>query len=284
MKARKWIIISMVCGFLLPLVGSESSSEDMLASVEIDDLLRRKTDKIEDKKPEVVEITDINHVGDSATNIQVERFKLDELMVLAELKYQIAKQFKISDDFRLFFSRPWAEVTLRSPNWRIVMTSYPPQGLRSQFYANFELWVDGKRLASFQRSLNCELWVDAYVSLQRIDRGTNLHEGLVDVRPVDALSLFQTTVEIGTPLHDFVLTNGIRAGEPIYLTDLKERPLIEKNSVIDVFAQEGLLRVSLKAKALENGVKGQIIRIRNLQSHNDIQAEVIGVNKARVHF
>ena len=149
---------------------------------------------------------------------------------------------------------------------------------------NFEIWVDGERHSNWQEGVRCELWKEAYVATQRIDRGSVLNEAYVAVRPVDTLNLHQSPVEIGAELTDHLAARGVKAGEPLYWRDLRERPLIERNAIVDVVAQEGMMKITLKARALEDGVKGQIIRIRNLQSYNDIQAEVVGVNRARVYF
>lgn len=277
-------VVSMLLSFQVQ--GSDITKEAYLAEVSIDDLLFGKTSsdaRARNKAKEqqsIQESTTSNKRNDS----KVERFKLSETMMLEEVKYQLAKHFKLNDNFRISFDRAWKEVSLKTPDWKIVMTSFPPQGLRSQFYVNFELWAEGQRISNFQESVRCELWVDAYVALQRLDRGMVMSQGLVSIQPVDSLSLYQRPVELGASLSDYILVNGVKPGEPICWRDLRERPLVQKNNIIDVVAQDGLMKVSLKAKALEDGVKGQLIRVRNLQSYSDIQAEVIGVNKARVYF
>jgi len=268
--------------------GSDLSSEKMLASVDIADLISSS----ENRETPSDQVAKKDHSQDEAesqektavTNAKKEVFMLDERTVLEEVRYQIASHFEIQGDFRLYFEKPWQDVRMDTPNWEIVMTSFPPQGLRSRFYVSFELWIDGKRNSTWQEGIRCELWVDAYVALQQIDRGTVMREGLVAVKPVDSLSLYQGPVEIGTNLTDYVVINGLKTGDPLFWRDLRERPLIQKNSLIDVVAEEGNMKVTLKGKALEDGVKGQVIRIRNLQSSNDIQAEVIGINQAKVYF
>ena len=266
---------------------SDFSSEKLLASVMIDDLVDLDA---KDEQAEDTEAVDVDTKNKEEARL-LEQAKvakteliLGEAMVLDEIKHQIARNFELKDDFRIYFDKPWSDIKLHDPRWEIVVTSFPSQGLRSRFYIAFELWLAGKRHSTWQEGVHCELWIDAYVVQQRIDRGTVLREGLVEVKPVDSLSLYQGAVEIGTNLNDFIATNGLKAGEPLVWQDLSERPLIQKNALIDVVAEEGLFKITLKAKALEDGVKGQVIRIRNLQSYNDIQAEVIGVNQAKVYF
>jgi len=267
---------------------SELSSEKLLASVSIDDLVGSSEDsepvatgaELEaGEKKAAVEVELLKQ-----SKVQEERMLLNEAMILDEIRYQIATHFEIVGDFRIYFDQPWSELRLKDPDWEIVMTSFPSKGLRSRFYIGFELWVGGKRHSTWQEGVHCELWNDAYVAIQQVDRGTVLREGLVAIRPVDTLSLYEGPVDVGTKLNDYIAGNGLKAGEPLVWRDVRERPLIQKNALIDVVAEEGLLKITLKAKAMEDGVKGQVIRIRNLQSYNDIQAEVIGVNQAKVYF
>ena len=266
---------------------TDLNSEALLADVEIADLLMSrnsepaKTRESLKKSESPVAVVEAKALTEQK---EIVEYKLNETMILAEIKHQIASHFQITDDFRLFLDKPWSEITLNNPAWEIVITSFPAQGLRSRFFVNFELWSDNRRIASYQEGVRCELWKDAYVAQRQIDRGTLMSEGYVAVQPVDMLGLYQSPVDIEMELSDYVVTNTIKQGQPVCLRDLRERPLIEKNNIIDVVAQEGFMKVTLKGKALEEGIKGQFIRVRNLQSGSDIQAEVIGVNQARVYF
>jgi flagella basal body P-ring formation protein FlgA len=266
---------------------SASMSETLLASVSIEDLIGSSRKK-RDAKAEKAASEEEKQAIEAEQNMQLEQkqplFLLDETAILDELKTQLAQHFGLNSDFRLYLDKPWETIKLRSPIWHIVITSFPAQGLRSRFYLEFELWLENKRHANWQLGVRSELWEEAYVTLQSVDRETQLNSSLVEIRPVDVLSLYQSPVEIGTDLRQYVAARGLKAGSPLYWRDLHERPLVSKNSIIDVVAEEGLMKISLKAKALENGVKGQLIRVRNLQSYNDIQAEVIGVNQAKVYF
>lgn len=263
---------------------AEWSPEKLLESVEIEDLVKPKAKPTEPPADTEAEAGSITPSTDATSSASFAKHALDERSVLSELRHQVASHFSLQADFRLYFDQPWRELHLQSPHWELVVTTFPPQGLRSRFYLGFEIWVEGKRHSSWQQSVRCELWTDAYVATQRIERGSVLREGLVSVKPVDQLSLYQGVVEPGTQLDDYIVSNGVKAGEPIFWSHVKERPLIEKNALIDVVAEEGALKVTLKAKAMETGVKGQVIRIRNLQSLNDIQAEVVGINLAKVYF
>lgn len=292
-KRNECLFVFAVCCMIaaLPSLSAntdELSSEKLLASVSIEDLVGSSKESKPAASNTDLEAESAKEAAEAEllkqAKVKETKILLTEAMVLDEIRYQVATHFELKGDFRIYFDQPWNEIKLNNPDWEMVMTSFPSKGLRSRFYVGFELWVGGKRHSTWQEGVHCELWNDAYVVVQHVDRGTVLRDGLVAVRPVDTLSLYQGPVDVGIKLNDYIAGNGLKAGEPLVWRDLRERPLIQKNALIDVVAEEGLLKITLKAKALEDGVKGQVIRIRNLQSYNDIQAEVIGVNQAKVYF
>ena len=80
------------------------------------------------------------------------------------------------------------------------------------------------------------------------------------------------------------LTMNLNAGRPLTKREAVSRPVVRKGQVVQVVAQQGTLTVSMKAIALENGATGDLIRLRNLDSRKDFNAQVINETKVQVHF
>ncbi|MCG8528985.1 MAG: flagellar basal body P-ring formation chaperone FlgA [Opitutales bacterium] len=285
-KARKAMLTALLIGqlgnALWAVDGPRQDKKTMLASVDLDGLLHSTRVEPPKEEPKVV-------VKPKKPVVEIDRgpalkVKIDEKMVIDSIRHQLADQFGVTQDMRVYFDRPWKAIDVDQGHWEIAVTSFPSQGLRSRFYLNFELWSGGSRVGSWQEGVRCELWMEAYVANQRVNRGDVFNEGMFSLQPVDVLGLYQTPVDLGTPLNEYIAANGVKAGDPLYWRDLKERPLVRRNQIVEVVAREGWMKISLKGKALEDGVKGQVIRVRNLQSYRDIQAEVVGVSKARVYF
>lgn len=66
--------------------------------------------------------------------------------------------------------------------------------------------------------------------------------------------------------------------------DVGRRPLVRKGDVVEVSASSGLLRVTLKGLALQNGALGDIITVRNPESLKVIPALVVGENRVEVRL
>lgn len=77
------------------------------------------------------------------------------------------------------------------------------------------------------------------------------------------------------------LKRNIKKDEPISFRDLEKEYFVRKNSNVKVVYQKGTFKIELLGRALENGEKGQIIKVKNLSSGKVIQCKVIGINKVK---
>lgn len=68
----------------------------------------------------------------------------------------------------------------------------------------------------------------------------------------------------------------LRAGEPIRDNDTRPPVLVARNSTVTIVLQTGYLRLTAQGKAIEDGAKGDTIRVTNLQSKKTIEAVVAG--------
>ena len=72
------------------------------------------------------------------------------------------------------------------------------------------------------------------------------------------------------------------AGRPIKATDLIAPQIVERGELVVMTLNQGVLNLSTQVKALENGAKGDIIRVVNTSSNQTLQAQVIGDNRVAV--
>jgi flagella basal body P-ring formation protein FlgA len=76
----------------------------------------------------------------------------------------------------------------------------------------------------------------------------------------------------------------VPAGRPLGRREAAGRPLIRKGQFVEAVAQHGAMSISMKALALENGAAGDLIRLRNVESRKDFNAQVLNENKVQVRF
>jgi flagellar basal body P-ring formation protein FlgA len=68
----------------------------------------------------------------------------------------------------------------------------------------------------------------------------------------------------------------LRAGEPVRDNDTRPPVLVARNSTVTIVLQTGALTLTAQGKAVEEGARGDTIRVTNLQSKKTIEAVVAG--------
>ena len=74
----------------------------------------------------------------------------------------------------------------------------------------------------------------------------------------------------------------LRPGRVISARDVAPPVLVERGSRVTITAGSGGFAVSVKGEALADGRKGETIRVRNLSSEREVDAEVVGPGRVRV--
>lgn len=75
---------------------------------------------------------------------------------------------------------------------------------------------------------------------------------------------------------------GLRANVPVRSTDVQRPRLVEKNDLVTIVHHVPNMILTAQGKALQNGADGDIIQIKNAQSTQVIEAEVVGPGRVAV--
>ena len=74
----------------------------------------------------------------------------------------------------------------------------------------------------------------------------------------------------------------LRPHLPIRASQIRRPLLVPKGSLVTVLLQLKYMRLTIQGRALEEGSRGEVIRIKNSQSKQVVEATVIGPSKVRV--
>ena len=164
------------------------------------------------------------------------------------------------------------------------ITELPTSGLSGTFFLRVKVSSGRELVGDWQVPLAAQLWQEVWVATSRLDRGQSLSAALVSVQKVDVLRERNPLICAETDPSSLDLVTSVAAGRPLTRRDVVGRPVIRKGQVVEVVAQNGMMAISMKALALENGTTGKQIRLRNLESRREINGEVINENKVHIHF
>lgn len=74
----------------------------------------------------------------------------------------------------------------------------------------------------------------------------------------------------------------LRPGMHLRYTYLREKPMVAKNKSVKMVYNIPGIKLESQAQALQDGHKGDIVKVKNLKSNKIVNAEVIGENKVQV--
>jgi flagella basal body P-ring formation protein FlgA len=159
-----------------------------------------------------------------------------------------------------------------------------PNTLTSSFLLRFRLEVDGEEVGTWRIPMRASLTREVYFAGKTLPSGSAVDEETLLIRQIDTLELHNPAVAATESIDGFELTHTVSRGRPLLWRDLKTIPLVRSGEVVEAVAEDGLLHISMKAVALEDGGQDEFIRVRNPQSNKDLEAQVIDEKKVRVHF
>jgi flagella basal body P-ring formation protein FlgA len=204
--------------------------------------------------------------------------------LLNEIQKQLSAYFGLKGDLKLSFVRDWNPVPLSGKDFELTLTDYPADGITNSFMVSFKIESAGIEVGEWQIGLRAQLWQSVWVTQSRLDRGQALDRSMLNSQKIDVLRERQTLLSDDTDPDGYDVAQEIGPGVPISKQDVIERPVIHKGDVVDVVANEGLLDIRMKALALEDGSVNALIKMRNLDSSKEFNAQILNENEVRVHF
>lgn len=200
----------------------------------------------------------------------------------AALTRDLASHFNLEGDLQLEFLRPWSSPDRVARDWQVQITEYPSVAASSMLL-RCRVIADGESLGETTLTLRAALWRDAWVARQPLANNTPFDASQLETRRVDLLRERDALpAAVGDRSFNFV--RGVQAGRLLTWRDIARRPLVRKGEMVEVSAADGMLVVTMKALAMQNGAQGEVVTVRNLDSKKDFSAFVIDENRVQVRF
>jgi flagella basal body P-ring formation protein FlgA len=202
--------------------------------------------------------------------------------LIDELAKDLTAHFRLDGDLDLQMLRPWSPPATDASTWEVVVTEYP-QEPSGTMVVRCRVVGDGATQDESTLVLRAALWRDAWYARQPLAAGAMFDPADLEARRVD---YFRERNALPAAVGDrsFIFSRQVPADRLLSWTDIARRPLVRKGEIVDVIASEGMLFVSLRALALENGAQGEMVVVRNLESRKDISAVVVADNRVEVNF
>lgn len=209
---------------------------------------------------------------------------LSEKAVREEIRRQLQEKYALEGELKIFLNKAFQDLPLKTEHWELEITQCPPDKLSDKFLLSFNILNGSHFMGQWQLPVRAELWKDAYISLRYIRKGENLYDRDFKTHPVDVLRMRGRSVSTHEDLSDYIAEQNVPQNDVLIYHDIKRKPDVIKGQMVDVIAEDAGIRIQTKAKALQDGIKGECITVQNLQSKKNIQAQIIGDNLVKVYF
>ena len=203
--------------------------------------------------------------------------------LLADLARELTDHFHLTGELQLDSVRAWGltAVPAGTPA-RLVVTEFP-SALASSMLVRCRLETAGPPLPPSTISVHAQLWADVWSTREPLDAGQPFDPAALDLHRGDLLRE-RDALPATLNGRDYLLARAVPAGRTLIWRDLVRRPLVRKGETVEVSAIEGPLTVTVKALAVQNGGRGDLVLVRNIDSKKEFTAVVVDENRVQVHF
>lgn len=179
-----------------------------------------------------------------------------------------------SEEWELRFTRPWTPVTVPDEPLKVEILEPALSRIASTSILRFEMRAGRQLVGSWQVPVHARLWREVMIAGTVLSRGLLLSDATVTRERRDVLTLRDPLCELPSATADYELAERVPLGAPLTARALRLRPVVFRGQTVNAVMQGKVMTISLKVEVLEEGVPGQVVRVRNLQSRRELRGKV----------
>ena len=226
-------------------------------------------------KGSAAELSVTNFTGSPQVRVSRRVRRLEETELLATLTESLqAELVRDAGQLELKLNRPWPGATIPDESFTVKFSDLPPAGLQSRNLLRFELRGERESLGTFTVTAEAKVWQEVWVARTTLPRSLPIRDADLVRERRDTLALRAPLAQFAADEERFELGENVSAGSPIYARMVRLRPVIRRGKLVDAIVADGVLSITLRVEALDDGAPGQIVRARNLKSKREIRGKV----------
>ncbi len=219
----------------------------------------------------------------SSSDREVKEVFLTREMLEFKLGELLGYRYQASGRVVAYVTRQWTPIRL-SGNFILKIRDCMPDNLSPSTFVRFTIWDHGSNIGEFAEPIRMSHFLNCLYTKNLSARGSKLLSQNFSDRPVDVLKQHAGAVPSGTDLKGYELAVNLRDNSILKWNHLTKVALVKKGEIVDVFASGNGIYISMKGMALENGVEGGIVKVRNLSSEKEFQAKVLNEKSVKVQL
>ena len=208
---------------------------------------------------------------------------LDAELLEKKIASALSHRYQASGYVLARLSREWKPLNV-PVDWEFKFQQSIPDELSANAFVRFSISSDGLDLGEWGYPVKCSQMVDVAVAKVPLNRGNRITPDLLSSSVMDALGSGANCVLSDARLNGYQVASSLKPGTVLKWGHLSKVTLVRKGQVVNVFASGKGIFVEMKGQAMEDGVEGSFVRIRNISSKREFQAKVLNENSVKVYF
>ena len=208
---------------------------------------------------------------------------LDAELLEKKIASVLSHRYQASGHVLARLSREWKPLNV-PVDWEFKFQQSIPDELSSNAFLRFSISSDGVDIGEWGYPVKCSQMVDVAVAKVPLNRGSRITPDLFSSSVMDALGSGANCVLSDARLNGYQVASSLKPGTVLKWSHLSKITLVRKGQVVNVFASGKGIFVEMKGQAMEDGVEGSFVRIRNISSNREFQAKVLNENSVKVYF
>jgi flagella basal body P-ring formation protein FlgA len=185
-----------------------------------------------------------------------------------------SEQVRDRGELELRFMRPFAPVLTPDEPLTLRVLDLPNSGVTPNFIARCEARCGEEIVGSWQINVTAKIWREIWVARTAVQRGQPVEGADIGPERRDLLSFRDGMAALPTDLGAYDFSENLSSGAIVTPRSFKQRPVFLRGKTLDALVQDGRLQILVKVEALEDGLPGQYVRVRNLKSRREFRGKV----------
>lgn len=291
MKISLFLRLTFGLGIAIFIFASalRASLDEILAPLPVAEVAAVSNTKIQSVQPvkSLRSVSTMQSLLESAPQAEEEAYRADAILasdVQQAITNELASRLRIAGDLTLVALRDLPDLSGYSQPFLVQLNNAPTSLSRGNLLLRFQVENEKGVLGEWTVPFRAHLFSEVWYPRAQLRRGELASPSDFESRAVDLLAEPNAVPAQLESLLRHEYARDIRPGKALVWSDLAERALVRKGDVVEVSAVTGLLAITMRAVAREDGSDGDLIVLRNIDSSKEFSARVIGESRVEVIF
>ncbi len=230
-----------------------------------------KDEVLKSLKKNYIDIKNIEVIGPDRVIVQRETIRLTQLQILKDIESFLKKRYKDTIEI-VSISINKKEIIL--PYGKIEKKIKIRSKTTNNIYLKYDIFIDGEKRISLPVTVKVKYFLMIPYAKRDIPKGKKIEPDDVYLKKTTVTNILRNTFKLEDVIGKVAKRN-IKKDSIIKDYLLSPDYMVLKGKSVKILYSNGFINIELMGLALENGSKGDIIKVKNISSNKVIKCKVV---------